>query len=48
MVFFTMWLQLMGFSDFTASSLMATFACGCALGSFAGGLIGTPQTQAVN
>lgn len=40
MVFFTMWLQLMGFSDLMASLLMAVFACGCALGAFAGGLIG--------
>lgn len=40
MVFFTMWLQLMGFSDFTASSLMAIFACGCAMGAYLGGVIG--------
>jgi len=40
MVFFTMWLQLMGFSDFTASSLMAVFACGCAIGAYLGGVIG--------
>ena len=40
MVFFTMWLQLMGFSDFTASSLMAIFAGGCACGSYLGGVIG--------
>lgn len=40
MVFFTMWLQLMGFSDFAASSLMAIFACGCAFGAFLGGIIG--------
>ena len=40
MVFFTMWLQLLGFSDLTASTLMAIFAAGCALGTFAGGVIG--------
>ena len=33
-------LQLLGFSDLTASSLMALFAFGCALGAFAGGWIG--------
>lgn len=41
MVFFTMWLQLAGFSDFTASSLMAIFAGGCACGSYLGGVIGS-------
>lgn len=40
MVFFTLWLQLLGFSDFVSSTLMAVFACGCAIGAFAGGLIG--------
>ena len=33
-------LQLLGFSDLTASLLMALFAFGCALGAFAGGWIG--------
>ena len=47
MVFFTMWLQLMGFSDLTASTLMAIFACGCALGSFAGGIIGASRNLAL-
>ena len=37
-------LQLLGFSDLTASSLMALFAFGCALGAFAGGWLGAaPQ-----
>ena len=43
MVFFTLWLQLLGFSDLVSSTLMATFACGCALGAFAGGFIGAPS-----
>lgn len=33
-------LQLRGFSDFHASSLMATFSFGCALGGLLGGTIG--------
>jgi hypothetical protein len=40
MVFFTLWLQLLGFSDLAASVLMATFALGCALGSLLGGCLG--------
>jgi MFS family permease len=40
MVFFTLWLQLQGFSDFAASSLMAVFAAGAALGGWLGGVIG--------
>ena len=35
-------LQLLGFSDLVASTLMAAFALGCALGAFAGGRIGGP------
>ena len=48
MVFFTMWLQLMGFSDFAASSLMAIFACGCAMGAFLGGFIGDLSDQTLS
>ena len=40
MVFFTLWLQLLGFSNFMASLLMATFAGGCALGQLLGGALG--------
>ena len=40
MVFFTLWLQLLGFSDFVASVLMAIFASGCALGQLLGGMLG--------
>lgn len=48
MVFFTLWLQLLGFSDFTSSALMAIFAFGCAVGAFAGGLVGrTPDCAVV-
>ena len=40
MVFITLWLQLLGFSDFAASLLMALFALGSALGGLLGGAIG--------
>ena len=40
MVFFTLWLQLQGFSDLSASSLMAVFAAGAAVGGWLGGVIG--------
>ena len=40
LVFFTLWLQLLGFTDFTASLLMATFTGGCALGQLLGGILG--------
>lgn len=40
MVFFTLWLQLLGFTDYSASLLMAIFAGGCALGSALGGFLG--------
>ena len=40
MVFFTLWLQLLGFSDYSASLLMALFAGGCAVGSALGGFLG--------
>jgi hypothetical protein len=40
MVFITLWLQLLGFSDFAASLLMAMFALGSALGGLLGGAIG--------
>lgn len=42
MVFFTLWLQLLGFSDLVASTLMAIFALGCALGGLLGGYLGEP------
>ncbi|EIE19976.1 MFS general substrate transporter [Coccomyxa subellipsoidea C-169] len=40
MVFFTLWLQLTGFSNFAAAALMAVFAGGCALGGLLGGYLG--------
>ena len=40
MVFFTLWLQLLGFSDLAASSLMAIFALGTSFGHVIGGFIG--------
>ena len=40
MVFFTLWLQLLGFTDYSASVLMALFAGGCAIGSALGGYLG--------
>lgn len=36
----TTWLQLLGFSDLNAASLMATFGFGCALGGLLGGWVG--------
>ncbi len=48
MVFFTLWLQLTGFSNFAAAALMAVFAGGCALGGLLGGYLGArsaPQTK---
>ncbi len=43
MVFFTLWLQLLGFTDYSASVLMALFAGGCAIGSALGGYLGDPN-----
>ena len=40
MIFFTLWLQLLGFTDYSASVLMALFAGGCAIGSAVGGYLG--------
>ncbi|GAB4813864.1 hypothetical protein N2152v2_000910 [Parachlorella kessleri] len=40
MVMFTVWLQLLGFSDLEASSLMAIFSLGCAVGGLVGGTLG--------
>lgn len=40
MLFFTLWLQILGFSSFTASVLIAIFTLGCAIGGFAGGFFG--------
>ncbi|KAK9801849.1 hypothetical protein WJX73_001027 [Symbiochloris irregularis] len=45
MVFFTLWLQLLGFSDLVSSTIMATFSCGCALGAFMWGLIGDQMSR---
>lgn len=39
MVFFTMWFELIGFSNNNSAALLSLFAIGCALGSFLGGLI---------
>ncbi|GMH36612.1 hypothetical protein BSKO_04485 [Bryopsis sp. KO-2023] len=39
MVFFTLWFQLLGFSDFNASALLAIFNLGNALGGILGGTI---------
>ena len=41
MVFFTLWMQLLGFSDFAASILMAVFTLGSAFGALIGGALGT-------
>lgn len=40
MVFFTMWLQLVGFGHNGAASLMGIFAAGCAVGALFGGWMG--------
>ena len=40
MVFFTLWFQLLGFSDLAASVLMAVFTLGCAIGALIGGALG--------
>eukprot|EP00270_Netrium_digitus_P010480 TRINITY_DN3257_c1_g1_i1.p1 TRINITY_DN3257_c1_g1~~TRINITY_DN3257_c1_g1_i1.p1 ORF type:complete len:399 (+),score=62.68 TRINITY_DN3257_c1_g1_i1:33-1199(+) len=40
MVFFTMWLQLIGFSHNAAAFLMAIFSVGCAGGALLGGWLG--------
>lgn len=40
MVMFTLWLQLLGFSNLQTSLLVATFACGGALGGLLGGALG--------
>jgi uncharacterized membrane protein YfcA len=45
MVYFTMWLQLLGFSDLAASSLMAVFALGTSAGHLIGGFIGAFLTS---
>ena len=45
MVFFTLWLQLLGFTDYSASVLMALFAGGCAIGSAVGGYLGAQEHQ---
>jgi hypothetical protein len=40
MVMFTLWLQLLGFSNLQTSLLVATFTCGGALGGLLGGALG--------
>ncbi|KAF6251986.1 hypothetical protein COO60DRAFT_1555686 [Scenedesmus sp. NREL 46B-D3] len=45
MVFFTLWLQLTGFSDSTASLLVATFGAGVAGGALLGGAVGDRMAQ---
>jgi hypothetical protein len=47
MVFFTLWLQLLGFSDLAASSLMAVFALGTSFGHVIGGFIGASADERV-
>ncbi|GLU19936.1 hypothetical protein SLE2022_361560 [Rubroshorea leprosula] len=39
MVFFTFWLELIGFDHESTAALLSFFAIGCAMGSFLGGLI---------
>ncbi|CAG9466628.1 unnamed protein product [Pedinophyceae sp. YPF-701] len=39
LIFFTLWLQMLGFTDLQASILMAAFATGCALGLGLGGWV---------
>ena len=39
MVFFTLWFQLMGFSDFVSSVFSSTFTIGCACGGVIGGFV---------
>lgn len=39
MVFFTLWLELIGFDHNKAATLISLFAAGCALGSVVGGII---------
>ncbi|CAL8463252.1 g2786 [Coccomyxa elongata] len=46
MGFTTLYLQLLGFSDIKAATLVALFGLGCALGSFGGGYIGDMLTKA--
>ncbi|KAK9844419.1 hypothetical protein WJX74_002206 [Apatococcus lobatus] len=45
MLFFTLWLQILGFSSFTASVLIAIFTLGCAIGGFAGGFFGDAASR---
>eukprot|EP00884_Botryococcus_braunii_P002021 jgi/Botrbrau1/1181/Bobra.0162s0063.2 len=40
MVFFTLWVQLLGFSDLQASILMAVFGSACSIGGVLGGNLG--------
>ena len=40
LVFFTLWLQLVGFTDFAAAAVTASFAIGAAFGGLLGGIIG--------
>ncbi|KAK9813231.1 hypothetical protein WJX72_011069 [[Myrmecia] bisecta] len=46
LAFFTVWLQLLGFSNWIASCLVAVFYSGCACGAFGGGSIGDYMEKA--
>lgn len=45
MVFFTMWLELIGFGHKAAASLMSIFSAGCAIGAVSGGWLGDRAEQ---
>ncbi|XP_024371232.1 uncharacterized protein [Physcomitrium patens] len=45
MVFFTMWLELIGFGHKAAASLMSLFSAGCAIGAVSGGWLGDRAEQ---
>lgn len=47
MVFFTLWLQLLGFTDLQASLLVAVFGSACSVGGVIGGNIGSPASLAI-
>jgi MFS family permease len=47
MAMFTLYFQLLGFTDLEASSLMAVFTLGCAVGGLAGGWLGDRVSRRV-